>query len=84
MTNEPNLLFRALDAAGGRRDGEFIRALADLVDAGRLLFEPDVEYSTPGAAAPDSDYVNINWAFAVPADWLAAWAADMHPTVSPR
>ncbi len=60
-----------------------IRALAELVDAGDLSFEPDVEYDTRDTPGSE-EFVNITWAFAVRAYWLAAWAADMNPTVAPR
>ncbi len=67
---EKTTLFEALDAADGRRDGDFVRALADLVDAGVLHLDPDVEYDVPDG---DEMGVNILWGLWLPDDWLAKW-----------
>ena len=63
-------LFKALASAAGRRDGDFVRALAELVDAGELLLEPDVEYEVPQG---DVMGVNMLWGLWLPNDWLAKW-----------
>ena len=69
MTDVPGL-FCVLDAADGKRDGDFVRALAELVDAGRIILEPDVEYDVPFG---DAFAANLTWGFSVPEGWLAAW-----------
>ena len=85
MNDETNPLFRALDDAGERRDGDFVRALASLVESRELFFEPDVECGIRNS--PDGEeYVNIDWGFAVRRKWLDDWinnaggrGGDPHP-----
>jgi len=76
MNDGANPLYRALDDAGGRRDGDFVRALAVRVDARELLFDPDVDYGIRDAPEGE-EWVNINWAFAVPRVWLMDWLDQM-------